>query len=94
MVLSLRYVSRFADLGLRTLLVPPIAAALTAITAGTLAGHRLSVDAGLWTRMILPGAAAAIGYGVVLVILRGRPFRDHLRFILRQLRSSDETGQV
>lgn len=94
MVLSLRYVSRFADLGLRTLLVPPIAAALTAITAGTLAGHRLSVDAGLWTRMILPGGAAIIGYGVVLMILRGRPFRDHLRFIVRQLRSSDKTGQA
>jgi PST family polysaccharide transporter len=94
MALSLRYVSRFVDLDLRTLLVPPVIAALTAVTAGTLVGHRLSVDAGLWARMILSGGAAVIGYGVVLVTLRGRPFRDHLRFILRQLRSSDEMGQA
>jgi O-antigen/teichoic acid export membrane protein len=92
--LSLHCVSRFADLGLRTLLVPPVAAAAVAMIAATLAGHRLPDDAGLWARMILPGGAAIIGYGVVLVILRGGPFRDHLRFILTQLRPADEKGQA
>ena len=94
MVLSLRYVSRFADLGLRTLLVPPLAAALTAAIAGTLAADGLSVDAGLWVRTVVPGNAAVIGYAVVLAALRGRPFGGHLRFILRQLRSQDGAGQA
>jgi O-antigen/teichoic acid export membrane protein len=92
--LSLHQVSRLADLGLRTLLLPPLAAATTAVIAGALAGYRLPDDAGLWSRILLPGCAAAVGYGIVVAALRGRPFRDHLRFILRQLRSADRGERV
>lgn len=88
LALSLHHASRFADPDLRTLLLPPVLASLAALLAGWAVGRVLPVDQGPVPRLLAQSAAVAVGYGSALLTLRGRAFREHLRYVVEQLRPS------